>query len=135
MFRAVIPVRRASSSIVIDRRPSPPFGSALVREPATRRSYLRMSHQTMLRFGWVGVFTPSMTPEIPLQHVRLHGHQVGYRIAGDGPLVVLIHGITSRSDVWLDAMASLSERYTVVAPDLLGHGRSAKPRGDYSLGA
>jgi pimeloyl-ACP methyl ester carboxylesterase len=89
----------------------------------------------MLRFGWAGVFTPSMTSEIPLQHVRLHGHQVGYRIAGEGPLVVLIHGITSRSDVWLDAMASLSERYTVVAPDLLGHGRSAKPRGDYSLGA
>lgn len=76
-----------------------------------------------------------MAPEIPLQHVRLHGHQVGYRIAGEGPLVVLIHGITSRSDVWLDAMATLSEHYTVVAPDLLGHGRSAKPRGDYSLGA
>ena len=32
-------------------------------------------------------------------------------------------------------MESLAERYTVVAPDLLGHGRSAKPRGDYSLGA
>ena len=32
-------------------------------------------------------------------------------------------------------MARLAERYTVVAPDLLGHGRSAKPRGDYSLGA
>jgi pimeloyl-ACP methyl ester carboxylesterase len=37
--------------------------------------------------------------------------------------------------VWLDAMAKLGERYTVIAPDLLGHGRSAKPRGDYSLGA
>jgi hypothetical protein len=34
MLRAVIPVRRASSSIVIERRPSPPFRSALVREPA-----------------------------------------------------------------------------------------------------
>jgi pimeloyl-ACP methyl ester carboxylesterase len=60
---------------------------------------------------------------------------VGYRIAGDGPLIVLIHGITSRSDVWLEAMAALADRFTVVAPDLLGHGRSAKPRGDYSLGA
>jgi pimeloyl-ACP methyl ester carboxylesterase len=76
-----------------------------------------------------------MSDEIPIQHVQLHGHRVGYRIAGEGPLVVLIHGITSRSDVWLDVIANLSDRYTVVAPDLLGHGRSAKPRGDYSLGA
>jgi pimeloyl-ACP methyl ester carboxylesterase len=76
-----------------------------------------------------------MTREFPLEHVSLHGHRVGYRMAGEGPLIVLIHGITSRSDVWLDVMTSLAERYTVVAPDLLGHGRSAKPRGDYSLGA
>ncbi|HEY7151982.1 MAG TPA: alpha/beta hydrolase [Solirubrobacterales bacterium] len=76
-----------------------------------------------------------MTRDIPIKHVRLHGHQVGYRMAGDGPLIVLVHGITSRSDVWLEAMARLADRYTVVAPDLLGHGRSAKPRGDYSLGA
>jgi len=32
-------------------------------------------------------------------------------------------------------MPSLAEHYTVIAPDLLGHGQSAKPRGDYSLGA
>ena len=72
---------------------------------------------------------------IPLQETTLHGHRVGFRMAGDGPLIVLIHGITSTSDVWVDVMARLAERYTVVAPDLLGHGRSAKPRGDYSLGA
>ena len=71
----------------------------------------------------------------PLQQTTLHGHPVGFRIAGEGPLIVLLHGITSTSDVWLETMARLSERYTVVAPDLLGHGRSAKPRGDYSLGA
>jgi pimeloyl-ACP methyl ester carboxylesterase len=71
----------------------------------------------------------------PLQEVSLHGHHVGFRIAGEGPLIVLLHGITSTSDVWLETMARLADRYTVVAPDLLGHGRSAKPRGDYSLGA
>ena len=82
----------------------------------------------------MGHATP-MSGNIPLQEVTLHGHRVGFRMAGEGPLIVLIHGITSTSDVWLEAMASLAERYTVVAPDLLGHGRSAKPRGDYSLGA
>jgi pimeloyl-ACP methyl ester carboxylesterase len=82
----------------------------------------------------MGQKTP-MSGEIPLQEVTLHGHRVGFRIAGEGPLIVLLHGITSTSDVWLEAMGQLAERYTVVAPDLLGHGRSAKPRGDYSLGA
>jgi pimeloyl-ACP methyl ester carboxylesterase len=73
--------------------------------------------------------------DIPFQEVELHGHRVGFRMAGEGPLIVLIHGITSRSDIWLEVMADLAETHTVVAPDLVGHGRSAKPRGDYSLGA
>jgi pimeloyl-ACP methyl ester carboxylesterase len=78
---------------------------------------------------------PTMKRDFPIEHVTLHGSTVGYRMAGNGPLIVLLHGITSTSDAWLDVMAPLAERYTVVAPDLLGHGRSAKPRGDYSLGA
>jgi pimeloyl-ACP methyl ester carboxylesterase len=70
------------------------------------------------------------------QCITLHGHDVTYRTAGDGPeVVVLIHGITGSSATWLDVMPALAERYTVVAPDLLGHGQSAKPVGDYSLGA
>jgi pimeloyl-ACP methyl ester carboxylesterase len=77
----------------------------------------------------------SSSDSFPLQEVSLHGHRVGFRIAGEGPLIVLLHGITSTSDVWLETMGRLAQRYTVVAPDLLGHGRSAKPRGDYSLGA
>ena len=67
--------------------------------------------------------------------VRIHGHDVSYRMAGEGPTVVLIHGIAGSSTTWRAVMPALSEHYTVVAPDLLGHGRSAKPRGDYSLGA
>ena len=78
---------------------------------------------------------PTLSRDIPFQEVSLHGHRVGFRMAGEGPLIVLIHGITSRSDVWLEVMASLARDHTVVAPDLIGHGRSAKPRGDYSLGA
>src|SRR5919199_1525422 len=69
------------------------------------------------------------------EEITLHGHTVSYRRAGWGPLLVLIHGITGSSDTWLDVLEPLAERYTVVAPDLVGHGQSAKPRGDYSLGA
>jgi pimeloyl-ACP methyl ester carboxylesterase len=69
------------------------------------------------------------------EEIALHGHRVGFQAAGEGPLVVLLHGITSTSDAWRQVMPRLAERYTVIAPDLIGHGRSAKPRGDYSLGA
>ncbi len=65
----------------------------------------------------------------------LHGHRVSYRTAGKGPVILLIHGITGDSRQWNQIIPQLADRYTVLAPDLLGHGQSAKPRGDYSLGA
>src|ERR671936_1367103 len=69
------------------------------------------------------------------QEMVLHGHLMRYRTAGECAVVLLIPGITGTSEQWNDALPLLAEHYTVVAPDLLGHGRSAKPRGDYSLGA
>src|SRR5437588_565934 len=69
------------------------------------------------------------------EEIVLHGHRVSYRQAGWGPVIVLIHGITGSSVTLEDVIEPLAENYTVVAPDLLGHGESAKPRGDYSLGA
>jgi pimeloyl-ACP methyl ester carboxylesterase len=60
---------------------------------------------------------------------------VAYRCAGEGPAIVLVHGITSTSATWERVMPYLATQFTVIAPDLIGHGRSAKPRGDYSLGA
>jgi pimeloyl-ACP methyl ester carboxylesterase len=70
-----------------------------------------------------------------LKETVLHGHRVAYRCAGSGPAIVLVHGITSTSATWERVMPYLATRFTVIAPDLLGHGQSAKPRGDYSLGA
>jgi pimeloyl-ACP methyl ester carboxylesterase len=72
---------------------------------------------------------------IELRHATIHGHDVGYRIAGEGPVILLIHGMAGSSRTWLEVMKVLARNFTVVAPDLLGHGESAKPRGDYSLGA
>lgn len=65
----------------------------------------------------------------------LHGHRVAYRQAGRGPVVVLIHGITADSSTWARVLPALARRFTVIAPDLMGHGQSDKPRSDYSLGA
>jgi pimeloyl-ACP methyl ester carboxylesterase len=70
-----------------------------------------------------------------LRSVTLHGNSYAYRQAGAGPTVVLIHGITSDSTTWAQVMTGLAKHFTVIAPDLLGHGGSAKPTGDYSLGA
>jgi pimeloyl-ACP methyl ester carboxylesterase len=67
--------------------------------------------------------------------ITLHGNRVTYRTGGDGPLLVLIHGITSSSASWEPVLPLLAEHYTIIAPDLLGHGQSDKPAGDYSLGS
>src|SRR6202035_1923151 len=73
--------------------------------------------------------------ELRVRRLVMHGHRMAYRQAGSGPVVVLIHGITSSSATWSRVMPYLARRFTVIAPDLVGHGEWAKPRGDYSLGA
>ncbi len=67
--------------------------------------------------------------------IDLHGRRFTYRRAGEGPLIVLLHGIAGSSATWDSIIPRLSAHHTIIAPDLLGHGESAKPKGDYSLGA
>src|SRR5215208_6034432 len=68
---------------------------------------------------------PAMpAPDAGLHEIVLHGHRVFYRAAGSGPLVVLVHGITSTSATWANVLPYLAERFTVIAPDLLGHDRA-----------
>ena len=70
-----------------------------------------------------------------LRHLSVNGHDLAYRMEGQGQALLLIHGIAGSSSTWADAMKRLAVRYRVLAPDLLGHGDSDKPTGDYSLGA
>jgi pimeloyl-ACP methyl ester carboxylesterase len=70
-----------------------------------------------------------------VQELSLHGQSVTYRTAGSGPVLLLLHGITNSSETWEPAAEALADRFRIIAPDLLGHGHSATPRGDYSLGA
>ncbi|MDH3705520.1 MAG: alpha/beta fold hydrolase [Acidimicrobiia bacterium] len=75
---------------------------------------------------------------IPRQVTTIHGHEVSYRLADEDrsrPTLLLIHGMAGSSRTWRHVMPDLAEDHTVLAPDLLGHGESAKPVGDYSLGA
>ena len=76
----------------------------------------------------------SPSEDFGVHHVSVHGYDLGYRRAGQGPVLVLLHGIAGSSQTWVPAMRLLQADYTVLAPDFLGHGTSAKPLGDYSLG-
>ncbi len=70
-----------------------------------------------------------------LERISVHGHDVCFRRGGSGPVLLLIHGMAGSSRSWKGVMPKLAERYSVIAPDLIGHGNSATPTGDYSLGA
>jgi pimeloyl-ACP methyl ester carboxylesterase len=72
---------------------------------------------------------------LPIQYRTIHGYRRAFVCGGQGPAVLLIHGIGDNSDTWRPVLEQLARRHTVVAPDLLGHGRSEKPRADYSIGA
>lgn len=71
-----------------------------------------------------------------MKFLDLHGDRVAYQDAGGGDeALLLIHGMAGSSETWRAVIPQLSKKYRVIAPDLLGHGQSAKPRSDYSLGA
>jgi pimeloyl-ACP methyl ester carboxylesterase len=73
--------------------------------------------------------------EPSLQFRTIHGHRRAFRIAGSGPAILMIHGVGDSSATWSTVHAKLAQRFTVIAPDLLGHGDSDKPRADYSVAA
>jgi pimeloyl-ACP methyl ester carboxylesterase len=67
--------------------------------------------------------------------VEIHGERVAVCDQGEGEALLLIHGMAGSSQTWRAIMPALAKKYRVIAPDLLGHGQSSKPRTDYSLGA
>ena len=69
-----------------------------------------------------------------VQHITIHGHRRAFIRAGSGPALLLLHGLGCDHTTWLPVIDQLAKRYTVIAPDMLGHGQSAKPRADYSVG-
>ena len=75
-------------------------------------------------------------PEV--QYVTIHGHRRAYVQAGpevgSAPVLLLLHGLACDHTTWAPVIEKLARDYTVIAPDLLGHGLSDKPRGDYSVG-
>ena len=79
--------------------------------------------------------TPCASSRPTLHYRTIHGYRRAFRIAGSGPAILLIHGIGDNSTTWSTVQSKLAQRFTVIAPDLLGHGKSDKPRADYSVAA
>jgi 2-hydroxymuconate-semialdehyde hydrolase len=78
--------------------------------------------------------SPSMTTELismaPLarskRKIRTFAGDIAYVRQGQGPAVLLLHGIPSSSYLWRDVIGPLSATFDVLAPDLLGYGDSDK---------
>jgi pimeloyl-ACP methyl ester carboxylesterase len=75
-----------------------------------------------------------MSDHHEVQYLTVHGHRRAFVKTGSGPVLLLLHGLGCDHTTWRPVIDTLAKRYTVVAPDLLGHGRSDKPRADYSVG-
>ena len=71
---------------------------------------------------------------VALQRVTIHGHERAFVKVGEGSVLLLLHGLGCDHTTWLPVIPDLAKHFTVIAPDLLGHGESDKPRADYSVG-
>ena len=69
-----------------------------------------------------------------VEFVTVHGKRRAYVKTGSGPALLLLHGLACDHRTWDRVIPLLARSYTVIAPDLLGHGLSDKPRADYTLG-
>ncbi|MFC5730483.1 MULTISPECIES: alpha/beta fold hydrolase [Nocardioides] len=75
-----------------------------------------------------------MSEHHEVQYVTLHGKRRAFVKIGEGPALLLLHGLACDHSTWAPVIDKLAKKYTVIAPDLLGHGLSDKPRADYTLG-
>ena len=62
----------------------------------------------------------------------VNGVKLHYLVAGKGDPVVLLHGFAETSHMWRPLIAKLSDKHTVIAPDLRGFGQSSAPEGGYT---
>jgi pimeloyl-ACP methyl ester carboxylesterase len=92
----------------------------------------RVTAVKVLAFRRRGVHHAPLDHDV--QFRTLHGYRRAFVHVGTGPALLLIHGIGDSSRTWRDVIPILARDHTVLAPDLLGHGRSDKPRADYSVG-
>ena len=86
-------------------------------------------------WGLPGVRGRLSMADLDLRHVHIHGHDVGYRMGGSGPALPVDPRHRRQLDGVEGGHAPTGWEYTVIAPDLLGHGESRQADGRLLLGA
>ncbi len=66
------------------------------------------------------------------RRIRLRWGRLSVYLAGEGPPLLLLHGLGGSGRYWAGIAPLLAGRHTLIAPDLPGFGRSDKPHADYS---
>lgn len=93
----------------------------------TRREEVALTSQTRSVPGQDGPSIPGVSDEIDLD-----GNRIAIRTwKGNGPRILLIHGISSAGLTWNPIISALAVEFTPIAIDLRGHGNSSKPRHGY----
>lgn len=131
--------RASSTNIILPRRTAHP-AAAMAAPPEAAPA---VPSETPARFAAppsplerpsTPAVSPSMTTEListaPLargkRKIRTFAGDIAYLRQGQGPAVLLLHGIPSSSYLWRDVIDPLSATFEVLAPDLLGYGDSDK---------
>jgi pimeloyl-ACP methyl ester carboxylesterase len=82
-------------------------------------------------FSLIFAALPAHAQGFAEKSASVNGVRISYKIAGSGPVVVLLHGYTQTSHMWLPLIPKLAGSHTVIAPDLRGIGASERAAGGY----
>lgn len=132
--------RASSTNVILTRRAPPPVEPS---KPAARPEPVPPAPAAPARYAVppsplertaTPLVSPPMTTELigtaPLarskRKIRTFAGDIAYLRTGQGPPLVLLHGIPSSSYLWRDVIEPLSATFEVLAPDLLGYGDSDK---------
>ncbi|MBU2491119.1 MAG: alpha/beta hydrolase [Bacteroidetes bacterium] len=75
----------------------------------------------------------NITPELETKKVTINDIEINYRIGGNGPVLLLLHGYTLSGEAWKPFVKNLINNYKLIIPDLPGHGSSSSLRGNYTI--
>jgi pimeloyl-ACP methyl ester carboxylesterase len=126
-------VARLCSSLVFRGGRQASIGSAAARARELALALLSPQSPVPCSPQSLAAWAPVDAAVLPRRFVTVHGHRRAYVMYGQGPAVLLLHGIGDNADTWRPVIGELAEHHTVIAPDLLGHGYSDRPRADYSI--
>lgn len=93
---------------------------------------LLLAH-TMAHVAGVAVVGRRIVLEAGLRRYDPARHRLYCRREGEGTAILLIHGLGGSWRYWRRGREGIRTHHTLYLPDLIGFGRSPKPRGDYSL--